>query len=281
MIDEDCDDTKQLVLKRLRVGQGHRLLEAGLREVYFGNIIDEVLEPWQQERFTVYVDHFYREVPRAFGQFKTKDLELWIVFEDAGPSLRSYIYSATTSGSFVIYQQSKLWTQLRMSTNLNRRKSESPSSQIRMSGDSAISQQDGNNTSSNTQEENKGEGDQSSQLVDVGREVMRSILHQIISAASILHEQGIVHRDIKPSNVMCFSDQSIYDLSNLTRSPHIHCRLGDFSSGWDDYTRRNLYTKGPSPAEQSDEYAPPGKFDLKFAWLRILKPQNPFPAINF
>jgi serine/threonine protein kinase len=41
------------------------------------------------------------------------------------------------------------------------------------------------------------------------------------------------------------------------KSPDIRCVLGDFSSAYDDFTRRNLYVDGPSRAEQTDEYAPP------------------------
>ncbi|OEU14927.1 hypothetical protein FRACYDRAFT_188334, partial [Fragilariopsis cylindrus CCMP1102] len=40
----------------------------------------------------------------------------------------------------------------------------------------------------------------------------------------------------------------------------MHCRLGDFSSGWDQYTNEHLYTKGPTPGEQTNEYAPPESF---------------------
>ena len=36
----------------------------------------------------------------------------------------------------------------------------------------------------------------------------------------------------------------------------MRCLLGDFSSAWDDYTGRNLYSRGPSAREQTDEYAP-------------------------
>lgn len=59
---------------------------------------------------------------------------------------------------------------------------------------------------------------------------------------------------------MCKIDQPLTDLFALTKVPHIHCRLGDFSSGWDGYTDRHLYTKGPSPGEQTDEYAPPESY---------------------
>jgi serine/threonine protein kinase len=69
---------------------------------------------------------------------------------------------------------------------------------------------------------------------------------------------GVVHRDIKPSNIICKSNIEIE-----TPQPILHeglgleCVLGDFSSAYDDYTRDNLYTRGPSSLEQSNEYAPP------------------------
>ena len=40
-------------------------------------------------------------------------------------------------------------------------------------------------------------------------------------------------------------------------APQIQCVLGDFSSAYDDYSSRNLYTRGPSRLEQTNEYAPP------------------------
>mmetsp|Transcript_11737 Transcript_11737/g.24841 ORF Transcript_11737/g.24841 Transcript_11737/m.24841 type:complete len:659 (+) Transcript_11737:546-2522(+) len=60
---------------------------------------------------------------------------------------------------------------------------------------------------------------------------------------------------------MCKSDQPLSEkLFETEILPNIHCRLGDFSSGWDRYTSDNLYTKGPTPGEQTDEYAPPESF---------------------
>ena len=52
-------------------------------------------------------------------------------------------------------------------------------------------------------------------------------------------------------------DDNDDDSSSL---PNMHCRLGDFSSGWDQYTNEHLYTKGPTPGEQTNEYAPPESF---------------------
>ena len=73
-----------------------------------------------------------------------------------------------------------------------------------------------------------------------------------------LHDHGIVHRDIKPSNIICSSNIALDELQSLSMdTPQIHCVLGDFSSAYDDHTSRNLYTRGPSGLEQTNEYAPP------------------------
>lgn len=76
---------------------------------------------------------------------------------------------------------------------------------------------------------------------------------------SELHRNGIVHRDIKPSNIICQSNIALDQLQSISMdtTPQIHCVLGDFSSAFDDYTSRNVYTRGPSGLEQTDEYAPP------------------------
>lgn len=251
-----CDDEQPLILKRLRVEQGYRLLEAGLREVYVGKWIQHELSMGEQLLYTKYVDHFFREipVPRTFGRYQNSQLELWIVFEDAGPSLRSYIYTpvSTPGGGFVMYQPSHLWSQLRTS-NVERRSGKENSS-ISVNRRDPVNQRhqqgftvaDGNLASSNT---------------NYGRAIMRNILQQIISAAALLHDNGMVHRDIKPANVMCTSDMELEHLDRLETMPSIQCKLGDFSSIWDDsYISRLLYTNGPSPGEQTDEYAPPESY---------------------
>ena len=74
-----------------------------------------------------------------------------------------------------------------------------------------------------------------------------------------LHDNGIVHRDIKPSNIICKSNIALEHVQSISMDapPQIQCVLGDFSSAYDDYTSRNLYTRGPSGLEQTNEYAPP------------------------
>ena len=106
-----CDDGKDLIAKRLKIELGYSILEAGLREVYFGELLAREVE--SSTLFTTYVDHFFREGRR--GQ-----VELWIVFENAGPSLRSYMYEATVADGFVVFQNSAFWRKLRMGISRSR-----------------------------------------------------------------------------------------------------------------------------------------------------------------
>jgi serine/threonine protein kinase len=41
------------------------------------------------------------------------------------------------------------------------------------------------------------------------------------------------------------------------RIESVNCVLGDFSSAFDEYSKRNLYAQGASMAELTEEYAPP------------------------
>lgn len=57
---------------------------------------------------------------------------------------------------------------------------------------------------------------------------------------------------------MCQTDIDMDQLQyNLVSTPEMNCVLGDFSSAYNEFTSRNLYTGGPSRLEQTDEYAPP------------------------
>ena len=269
--DDECDDQTPLVLKRLKVERGYLLLEAGLREVYFGKLIARVLEDTKHDMYTVYVDHFFREVPRRHqprsrfgglpntGSHRANDLELWIVYEDAGPSLRSYIYSPIESdGGFVMHQHSKLWTKLRTFSGEDEEDinfDDESSVEVLPSDKPNGFRHKKKETSSSNETKNKGK--------QLGRMFLQKTLREILAAAAELHKRGIVHRDIKPSNVMCQSDR-ILSLEELFESEKhlssIVCKLGDFSSGWDRYTSEHLYTKGPTPGEQTDEYAPPESY---------------------
>jgi serine/threonine protein kinase len=250
----DCG--KPLVLKRLKVDAGYRMLEAGLREVHFGRWLAS-LEESHSRLFTRYVDHFFREDRRA-----GEALDLWIVFEDAGPSLRSYLYTGIIVGDLVLYQQSALWTRMRLSVA---RKSTHNSDSSSSSSLEIVSSVENLSRAGEGRRYPNAESRGTSPTF-IGREVMRSVLRQILEAAAFLHSKGIVHRDIKPSNVMCSSNITVESILNeddgLSRhETHdgfpVHCVLGDFSSAWSMPIDRNLYTRGPSRREQTDEYAPP------------------------
>jgi serine/threonine protein phosphatase PrpC/serine/threonine protein kinase len=238
--DQDCDDQKPLILKRLKVEHGIDLLEAGLREIYFGNVIGQVNRV--RSHFTIFVDHFFRQVPGK------STLELWIVFEDAGSSLRSYLYKPISSeGGFVVFQHSPFWRKLRLSSTNRTIPTESD---------------EGSVTSVSVGNQFPQERRPHKTLDPrAGRTIMREILRQILESAARLADNGIVHRDIKPSNVMCKTD---IDLGKILGSDNfeadvskIDCVLGDFSSAWDRFSDQNLYSKGPSKDEQTQEYSPP------------------------
>mmetsp|Transcript_13286 Transcript_13286/g.20237 ORF Transcript_13286/g.20237 Transcript_13286/m.20237 type:complete len:508 (-) Transcript_13286:77-1600(-) len=238
---ERCDDASNtLILKRLKVEQGMDLLEAGLREIYFGNILGRGRR--SDAFFTTYVDHFFRRIP---GQ---SFLELWIVFEDAGDSLSSFIYQPKTSPEgFVVFQHSYFWNKLRMASSSAR-----SSTKISKSVNEGTSVEIGYTFKSDNQEQKKLDK-------TVGRQILREVLRQILESAARLSDSGIVHRDIKPSNVMCTCDVNLHDLVDSV-NPNlsaINCILGDFSSAWDQFSDQNLYSNGPSKEQQTIEYSPP------------------------
>lgn len=257
-----CDAQRKLIMKRLKVEHGYDLLEAGLREVYFGEFLSKVKEA--DGLFTQYVDHFFREVPASLrGTSRKRHVELWIVFEDAGPSLRSYIYSPVTStgGDFVVYQHSSFWRRLRRGVIASRGGHSDSSSALSIVTESQWKPY--HSTLHNEPRRNfVGKNGKNATVVVEGKALIRDVLEQILTSAAFLHSHGVVHRDIKPSNVMCTveRDTAFNRHDRFDREvKSVDCRMGDFSSAVDDFTSSNMYTstKGPSAAEQTNEYAPP------------------------
>jgi len=223
-ITSSCDDGKDLIVKRLKIEHGYPVLEAGLREVYFGELLAR--EALSSTLFTTYVDHFFREGA------STNQVELWIVYENAGTSLRSFLYTPVDTGGYVVFQNSEFWRRLRRGFDECEGCDEDDSLTI-----FDTQHQKSNNIHSDKSNKSKGS--------TKGGALLREVLKQLITSVAFLHEKGIVHRDIKPSNIMC------------KMSDRINCILGDFSSGYNDYVTRNLYTNGPSSSEQTIEYTPP------------------------
>ena len=257
-----CNGQRKLIMKRLKVEHGYDLLEAGLREIYFGELLSQA--NGSEGMFTLYVDHFFREVPASLrGSSRKRHVELWIVFEDAGPSLRSYIYSPiqSTGGDFIVYQHSSFWRRLRKGVVASREGHGGTSSAL-----SIITESEWKLHPSASKKHPRrtfvGENGRNATLVVEGRALIQDVLKQILTSAAFLHDHNIVHRDIKPSNIMCTveRDTTFDRLDPFDREvKSVDCRMGDFSSAVDDFTSSNMYTstKGPSAAEQTNEYAPP------------------------
>lgn len=236
-----CDDGRDLIVKRLKIEHGYPILEAGLREVYFGELLAREVE--SSTLFTMYVDHFFRErVPLNVA-------ELWIVYENAGTSLNKFLYTAVdTPGGYMVFQHSEFWRRLRWDVAGKQHDEHEESV--------ALCRLNDNQSPPGSNQEKKTDSSSNRDTLG-GRELLREVLRQLITAVAVLHERGIVHRDIKPSNIMCKTIPANEDGFMPDAVESINCLLGDFSSAWDEFTSRNLYTNGPSSNEQTDEYAPP------------------------
>eukprot|EP00957_Ditylum_brightwellii_P099739 7597844-Ditylum_brightwellii.AAC.1 len=277
-----CDEQQELIMKRLKIEHGLYILEAGLREVYFGDLLSRQVAD-ASNLFTKYVDHFFRETTseRNEGEMDGEDGgekgELWIVFENAGPSLRSYLYTQVETGDFIVYEHSSFWRKLRRSVHDNRKAStsssvsivdtSSPHVQHHPKSQAGDVKHDGNKSKKHRRRQEDSSKRRDAALTE-GGELLKEVLRQVLTSAANLHDLGIIHRDIKPSNIMCKIRQIEESKSNVPGFAHsngapdmeiesVHCVLGDFSSGYDEFTSQNMYLNGPSAAEQTDEYAPP------------------------
>jgi hypothetical protein len=175
----DCDDKKDYIVKRLKIELGFPVLEAGLREVYFGELLGREAE--SSNLLTRYVDHFFREGKK--GQ-----VELWIVFENAGPSLRSYLYTSVVDADmgFTVFQHSPFWRRLRKS--------------IKESNDDAdfaldiIRPLQKEGAENHTSKQNRDTSSSNRHGPPEGRLLLRDVMKQILTSVAFLHERGIVHR---------------------------------------------------------------------------------------
>eukprot|EP00953_Heterococcus_sp_UTEX-ZZ885_P021310 11892-Heterococcus_DN1.PRE.2 len=107
------DQTTTYVLKRMLLEKGDYVLQAGLREIHFGEFISNSQSA--HSHIARYVEHFYRySTASSSGATNMAHNELWLVFHEEGYSLKQYMYTEVQAQEFVIYGQSELWRQLRL-----------------------------------------------------------------------------------------------------------------------------------------------------------------------
>ena len=254
-LDNTCDESEELIMKRLKVEQGARILEAGMREVYFGRLLLQHVKINQiSKSFTTYVDHFFRTSasPQASESNELNQSELWIVFKKAGASLRSFLYTPIDIGGYLVYQNSDFWRRLRHSVT-NKKPSNTKAMSVVSRNLSVTDKNNGPPISSLNFEAREPEG----------RKLMKELLRQLLTSLASLSELGVVHRDVKPSNIICESDNDQIPPTHpmyhnvMSKNASFTCVLGDFSSAWDEVADRSLYSHGLSALEQTNEYAPP------------------------
>ena len=265
-----CDDKQKLIMKRLKVEDGIHLLEAGLREIYFGKLLLELQQQDDKQLFTNYIDHFFIESSSSVK-------ELWIVFEIAGKSLRNFLYTPSMDTGFWVFSTSDFWKDLRMGVAANFKGSKNnnneskalianihppPSSYQTTSSqhnqnlpDNRFLRQEQQQSSSSSSSTTTNNNANKKKRLPKGKVLFREVLKQLLTSASFLHEQGVCHRDIKPSNIMCKilnngddnDTNNNIDINynmNINKISSVECVLGDFSSAWNDFTSIHLYTNG-------------------------------------
>ena len=213
---------KQMLLTDPPIG------DAARREIHFGSSLPP------HPALVTYIEHFKN----------ADETEVWLVFGDAGDSLRNFLYTAAkTPDETVIYMPSEMWKQMR---NLAADKTFT----VIKSSEKSVTL-----TAPTTPPPPPPPPPPSSAATDL----LQKILFQVLSAAAHLHSNGVIHRDIKPSNIFC----TLPDLDA------VDCVLGDLSSGISPFSLNNLYKHEPaSHLQETLQYTPPEYH---------LNPSNPPP----
>ena len=204
-----CDDKKEYIVKRLKIELGYSVLEAGLREVYFGELLGRAAE--SSNLVTHYIDHFFRKGKKG-------KIELWIVFENAGPSLRSYLYTSVfdahggesyvnniwyyrcwliiclATAGFAVFQHSSFWRRLRKGIQENNDVVDRSLDILRPSKQAAEHRNDNQSSYQYTQQSKHRED-----FLPEGKLLLKDVMKQILMSVAFLHDHGIVHRYVDTS----------------------------------------------------------------------------------
>jgi hypothetical protein len=216
--DENSQTTwcnKTLILKRLRIEKGYRVLEAGMREIVFGRFLSSLFGRGENSTadeasptipFSTYIDHFFRDGGASpfdgdrAERSRTAESppELWIVFADAGRSLTSFLYTGVVVSDFIVFEPSRLWRDIRMSLSGSTALSLHALPVDIRPHELAIGSPGASSTSEPPRRSKKGVGS-SVCKESQGYRFVRDVLFQLVNATAALHKVGVVHRDIKPS----------------------------------------------------------------------------------
>lgn len=265
------DDT--FILKRIMVERGYHAYLSGLREKHFGEIFlnastslrssewkslsklkqffrlhIEDLDPFGEqvldsvlEEENIEDEEGLKHIARYIESIETQAKEFWLVFQNEGQSLSKLIYTADDRHQN--NEKEKSWTR----ENFQILQPSSWWHWLRQT--------------------------------EEGKEVMRSLIWQLLWATKACHDRNITHRDIKPENmVVCAtkgaSSNCLRGLSKKTWPYNLTMRVIDFGSAIDQFTLEHLYgVHGPSRGEQTLEYAPPEAI-LQNKWF-LGSPQKP------
>jgi serine/threonine protein kinase len=196
-------------------------------------------------------------------------LELWLVFKDEGVSLHRVLFQPSSNGA----------ADADVAGEAAEQPPDADATDAMASGDANISHRTRARPKAGTRSGTRSQSHQSSLLglapsvfwlrlrleaSGGGGRVMKTIMHQLVSAAAACQAAGVTHRDIKASNVFLSSvvDQEHRsrdsEASQKTINSSLIVRLGDFGSAVDAHTARCLYgCAGPSQSEETTDYAPP------------------------
>ncbi|KAL0037567.1 hypothetical protein WJX77_002920 [Trebouxia sp. C0004] len=286
-----CNVGGKYILKRIFTERGPKVQLAGLREAYFGRLLQNHTAVLQActggDSHCASLEEPSDHIVRFVESFQSGP-DLWLVFHDEGTSLHSLMYSAKAPSD----QPTPTATGCKEKDAAADRQATAADQDTTAAGQDttaaswqALGMQSGakqqeakhaqpkdNNVAKSRQtSQDQAEDSQWIPMMEAspwwwslrrqpqGQEVIRDLLRQMLSALAVLQAANITHRDLKPENVLLRSTNLAAAAAGLPLSVEdLHMRLIDFGSAVDKHSIEHLYsTEGPSDDEQTAEYAPP------------------------
>ncbi|CAM9501869.1 unnamed protein product [Ectocarpus fasciculatus] len=102
------------VLKRMLLEKGQHVLQAGIREIYFGELLQSLGGSPQIARAGEEAAAGEGGTGGPWDTGEAVPTEMWLVFRDEGMSLRHYLYTEREAEGFVLHGQSYFWRDMRL-----------------------------------------------------------------------------------------------------------------------------------------------------------------------